>query len=58
MCHGHLDPKILMREAEARMADLPRATTETEKTPNAAQGLGPVLARLAALWTRKDASHV
>lgn len=58
MCYGGLDPKYLMRDIEARMQTVPRATVGDEKPRPA--GLPGVMAFKAARdWIlRKDPEHV
>lgn len=63
MCHGSIDPKYLMQDAEARLraADAVReadGTSDGRVPPELMGGLGGVWARMAQVFVRRSTGLV
>ena len=58
MCHASLDPKLMMREMDHRLADVAQARQDNDADRRAPVG---ALARIGAWltpWMRKEEAHV
>jgi hypothetical protein len=58
MCHGNIDPSILMRDAAARTAHVTVAASKDEKTASAISGLRAAFDAIRAMLKQKGTRHV